>query len=358
MKTSLKAQLHYAPLMTLLLFLAVNIAHAETTKPNQPHKIQILDTEWRFQPDPTDALMAKGVIDSNFNDHKWITLNAVQQWQLQPNSPVADYHGVAWYRKIFRTPSNPHSQRVLLYFAGADGNAIIYLNGKKIGSHQTAGANENYAGWNERFYFDITDDLRPKQNILAVKMTSKPAFASGLHGGVSLWLADAGQALFSSLLPNSFWGTWISNSQGPMPYGWSIYAKEELRPQLKTAHVTTADGAEALSITFPVGNCNLFPHSASLSKTGIYHFSVKLLAKKPTSVRGKMYLPRPDELAWKAKEAYESTIQLSPGQPQWLRFDIPITEPNRRNALYLYLRRPEGLIVSEPSLTWSEITKK
>lgn len=358
MKTYLTSKLHFVPLMTLLLLLPFSVAQAAATKPNQPQLIQVLDTGWRFHPDPDDALMAKGVTDADFDDHAWITLNAQQQWQLQPDSPVADYHGVAWYRKTFRTPPNPHSQRMLLYFAGSDGNAVIYLNGKKIGSHQTAGASENYAGWNTPFYFDITDDLRPKQNRMVVKVTSKPKDASGLHGGVSLWLADSNQDPFPSLLPNPFWVNWISNPQGPMPTGWNIYAKQELRPQIKTTRVKTADGAEGLAITFLPGNCNLFPGSAAFENAGIYHFSVQLQSEKPTSVRAVMYLPQPGEVTWKAKEAYEATVQLGPGQPQWLRFDIPITEPNRANQLYLYLRRPEGLIVSEPSLLWSEATEK
>jgi hypothetical protein len=358
MKINLIPKLQFVPMMTLLLLLSVSIAQAATAKPNQPQLMELLDTDWRFRPDPSDALMAKGVTGSDFDDHAWITLNAKQQWQLQPESPVADYHGVAWYRKTFKTVPNPHSQRVLLYFAGADGNAIIYLNGKKIGSHQTAGAAESYAGWNTPFYFDITDELRPKRNHLAVKVTSKPAFASGLHGGVSLWLADSSMNPFPSLLANPFWSAWITSAQGPMPAGWSIYAKDELRSQLKTARVKTADGAEGLAITFPPGTCNLFPSSASLEKPGIYHFSVQLLAKKAMSVRAKMYLPRPGEVIWEAKEAYGTTVQLSPGQPQWLRFDIPITEPNRANNLYLYLPRPDGLIVSEPSLLWSEAAEK
>ncbi len=348
------SKLHLVPLMTLLLFLTVSIAQAAATKPTCPQMIQSLDMDWRFHPDPADALMAKGVTDADFDDHAWITLNAKQQWQLQPDSPVADYRGVAWYRKTFETPKNPHAQRVLLYFAGADGNAIVYLNDKKIGSHQTAGASDGYAGWNEAFYFDITDDLRPDKNVIAVKVTSKPEFASGLHSGVNLWLANAGQDPFPSILPNPYWAAWTENAQGPMPVGWTIYAKTELRPQIKTTHVKTADGAEALAITFPPGNCNLFPSSTPLTKTGIYHFSVQLLAAQPTSVRATMYLPRPGEVVWEAKEAYETTVKLIPGQPQWLKLDIPITEPNRPNNLYLYLHRPAGLIVSQPSLTWGE----
>jgi hypothetical protein len=358
MKTHLPPSLRFVPLMMLLLLLSIGMTQTAYSKPEQPQLIQVLDMDWRFHPDPADALMAKGVIGTDFDDHAWLTLNAKQQWQLQPDSPVADYRGVAWYRKSFETPPNPHAQRVLLYFAGADGNAIIYLNGKKIGSHQTAGASENFAGWDTPFYFDITDALRPKQNVLAVKVTSKPEFASGLHSGVKLWLADAGTDPFPSLLPNPFWASWITAPQGPMPAGWTIYAKDELRPQLKTARVKTADGAEALAITFPAGNCNLFPGPAPLTKAGIYHFSVQLLATEPTSVRATMYLPRPGEVVWEAKEAYEAAVKLVPGQPQWLKLDIPITEPNRPNNLYLYLHRPAGLIVSQPSLTWSGVAEK
>jgi hypothetical protein len=336
------------------LLLLGTAATARAAGERRPHLALDLSDAWRFQPDSKGDGLSRGVTGLDFDDSSWVVLNALQQWQLQPKSPVADYHGVGWYRKEFDAPEIKRPQRAIVYFGGADGNTVIYLNGKKMGAHETAGAKENYAGWNAPFYFDVTDDLRPGRNVLAVEVTSKPALASGLHGGVSLWAADSPAEMFRSLLPNPFWAIWTTRGEGPMPAGWRIYSKPELRKQLKTDRVHLSDGSEGLSITLPGGNCNLFPAAPALEKPGVYHFGVRLSAQRATSVRARMYLPRPGEVVYQAKEFYGQTVKLTPNEPQELRFDIPTSESGRVCMLYIYLHQPEGLVISNPMLVWEK----
>jgi hypothetical protein len=334
-----------------LAFLAgISASHAAPA--TQPQLTQVLSEGWRFQPDPKGELLQKGVTKAGFDDAAWPRLTALRQWQLQPGTPFPDYHGIAWYRKTFDAPQVKSPQRLLLYFGGADGNAVVYLNGKEIGTHQTAGEKENYSGWNTPFVFDITQAVRPKDNILVVQLTSKPALASGLHNGVSLWVAEASQELFKSLLPNPYWAVWGRTEKGLLPAGWSLYCKPELRKDVKTARVKTPEGTEGLSITLTTGNCNLFPSAPMLQKPGIHRFTVRLVSPKKTSVRIRMYLPRPGEVSYQAKEYYTQKVDLKPNEPQRVQLDTPTTEPNRTGVLYISLYRPEGVIVSDPMLGW------
>jgi hypothetical protein len=67
-----------------------------------------------------------------------------------------------WYRRTFTVPADWAGQRILLHFGGVDWEAVVYVNGKLIGSHR---------GGYDAFYFDITDALKakgPQELILGV----------------------------------------------------------------------------------------------------------------------------------------------------------------------------------------------
>lgn len=69
-----------------------------------------------------------------------------------------------WYTRTFPTPHIPPGQEVRLVFDGVDYFADVWLNGKKLGSHE---------GAYTRFEYDITDDLSSSGiNYLAVRVTS------------------------------------------------------------------------------------------------------------------------------------------------------------------------------------------
>jgi len=149
-----------------------------------------LDRNWRFSPDPENSGLHQGVTNINFNDNSWQLLSALEVWQKQVidedgtnTIPFKDYHGTAWYRQKFKAIPQKAGKRLLLFLGGVDGNAECYLNGEKIGEHRLG---DNFKGWNEYFYFDITQHIKP-QNVIAVKVTSKSSdTASGIFKGVSI----------------------------------------------------------------------------------------------------------------------------------------------------------------------------
>lgn len=55
-----------------------------------------------------------------------------------------------WYRRTFLLPDKWKNQRILLHFGAVDWEAVVYLNGKKLGEHR---------GGYDPFSFDITDAL-------------------------------------------------------------------------------------------------------------------------------------------------------------------------------------------------------
>jgi len=74
------------------------------------------------------------------------------------------YEGTIWYRKLFQfAPSDPDN-RVFIHFGGANYEAHVYLNGRKLGSHE---------GGFTPFWFEVSDRLVEGDNSLVVKVDNK-----------------------------------------------------------------------------------------------------------------------------------------------------------------------------------------
>ncbi len=142
---------------------------------------QNLDEGWRFSPDPADDGLKRGVTKADFDDSGWATLTATNWWQMQG---FADYHGPAWYRIQFDGPTLKEDESARIFFGAVDGDAIVYLNGRKVGEHRLG---ERFAGWDKAFALDVTRALQPGKNTLTVQVLSKSkTSASGIFKGVCL----------------------------------------------------------------------------------------------------------------------------------------------------------------------------
>src|SRR5574341_2279288 len=62
-----------------------------------------------------------------------------------------------WYRRTFRAPARRPGNRLLLHFGAVDWEAIVYVNGQRVGEHR---------GGYDPFTFDITATLRPGADAL------------------------------------------------------------------------------------------------------------------------------------------------------------------------------------------------
>lgn len=77
------------------------------------------------------------------------------------------------YKKVFTLPEGFRKDRVILHFGAVDQECIVYLNGKKIGTHK---------GGYLAFSFDVTDYLADGENVLTLcvrDMTEEKPHARG-----------------------------------------------------------------------------------------------------------------------------------------------------------------------------------
>ncbi|MGA2771427.1 MAG: glycoside hydrolase family 2 TIM barrel-domain containing protein [Bryobacteraceae bacterium] len=89
-------------------------------------------------------------------------LDVPGDWNTQREN-LFFYEGTVWYRKTFDYGSKP-ATRLFLYFGAANYEAIVYLNGEKLGSH---------TGGFTPFAFEITGKTREKGNSVVVKVDNK-----------------------------------------------------------------------------------------------------------------------------------------------------------------------------------------
>lgn len=91
------------------------------------------------------------------------TLMVPRDWNTQDPRLWA-YEGTVWYRRIFQVDRPDPSHRLFLYFAGANYETDVYLNGRKLGRH---------VGGFTPFEFEVTDVARPGANTLVVRVNSQ-----------------------------------------------------------------------------------------------------------------------------------------------------------------------------------------
>ena len=73
------------------------------------------------------------------------------------------YEGTVWYKKSFDFEAKA-DETVYVYFEAVNYEAVVYLNGEKLGTH---------IGGYTPFQFDVTGKLKEKDNFLVVKVDNK-----------------------------------------------------------------------------------------------------------------------------------------------------------------------------------------
>lgn len=116
--------------------------------------------------DGTDWLLDVDASNSG-RDQGWAnhpTTHAVSTkvpWVIQDAFP--DYHGVAWYWREFKPPTNAHrGGQYLIRFQAVGYLGEVFVNGTRVGIHE---------GGEEPFTVNVTDAVRPGQtNLIAVRV--------------------------------------------------------------------------------------------------------------------------------------------------------------------------------------------
>lgn len=144
-----------------------------------------LDEGWRFEIDPKNQGIEAGWNQPDFNDRPWRVLTATKWWNQQGVS----YYGSAWYRKSFSVPALEKGKQALLFFGAVDGDALVFLNGQKVGERLLGPRGE---GWDQPIIFNVTPHLKTGENQLSVRVTKRSAMA-GIYQGVTLFEATSKQ---------------------------------------------------------------------------------------------------------------------------------------------------------------------
>ena len=85
--------------------------------------------------------------------------------------------GIGWYRKTFELPEFGNGKKALLIFDGAMSDAHVFINGEKVG---------NWPFGYNYFYFDISEQIKKGENILAVRLENLP-FSSRWYPGAGIY---------------------------------------------------------------------------------------------------------------------------------------------------------------------------
>lgn len=113
---------------------------------------------WKFQ--LGDVPGARAVA---FDDSKWEDINLPHSFSLPYFGADKFYVGYGWYRKHFDVPAAWAGKRINLDFDGVFQVAEVFVNGKRVGEHKGG-----YTGFN----LDITDAVKPGDNIVAVRVNN------------------------------------------------------------------------------------------------------------------------------------------------------------------------------------------
>jgi hypothetical protein len=114
------------------------------------HERTALREGWKFSIDPDDAYINKNpsVIQTEFDDSTWESVNIPHTINLLSNTANKDYSGIVWYRKRIEIPGQFQDGFTFIEFLGSYLITDAWLDGEYIGRH-----NGGYTG----FKFDISE---------------------------------------------------------------------------------------------------------------------------------------------------------------------------------------------------------
>lgn len=149
-----------------------------------------------------------------------------------------------WYRRTFALPSSWKKERILLNFGAVDFYAVVFINGKKAGTHE---------GGYDAFSFDITSLLKEGDNTIVVGAQDKN---DGHSPSGKNEAGQYGDYIFTS----GIWQTvWIE------PVAENYISSVKLTPDVanKKLHVQVASNADGVSISAVASGKNVSTVTAS-----------------------------------------------------------------------------------------------
>ncbi|GET25670.1 glycoside hydrolase family 2 protein [Prolixibacter sp. NT017] len=241
MKKYLKTGIRERILILLVLTLLVGSINAQTAMINvQARNTASLDGKWTVILDPAGAGDYRQVWQEKKPQKKTDFVEYSFEGGPELNVP-GDFNsqrcdltyteGTVWYKKEFRY-SVPEEKRLFLYFGAVNYRADVYLNGKKIGSHE---------GGFTPFQFEITKKVRNGANTVIVKANNNRV-GNGLPGYGYDWFNYGGITRDVDLIETN--NTYIDD--------YSIQLKKgSLKEVLGWVHLDGTQAGQAVEVKIP-----------------------------------------------------------------------------------------------------------
>ncbi len=187
-------------------FLALLVAAASAMAAVSPaaglRQIINFNREWKFQLGDVPGAQA-----APFDDSRWDDENLPHSFSMPYFAADRFYTGYGWYRKHFDLPRAWSGRRINLEFDGAFQVAELFVDGKRVGEHKGG-----YTG----FTFDITEAVKPGDNVVAVRVNNnwdprlapragEHVFSSGIYRDVRL--------VITAPLHVAWYGTFVTTPQ-------------------------------------------------------------------------------------------------------------------------------------------------
>lgn len=144
---------------------------------NQFRQVIPLPEFWNFRFDPEDAGQQAGW-QTGFEESRPIAVPASWNDQFEEGR---DYLGPAWYQTTLDLPWGWQGKRIMLRFGSVNYLATVWLNGQNLGTHE---------GGHLPFEFALTDQLKPSENLLMLRVDGSMAFDRVPPGNVTGGPAD------------------------------------------------------------------------------------------------------------------------------------------------------------------------
>jgi beta-galactosidase len=174
--------------MTKILFLSAALLTQLTfAASGELREILNINREWKFQLGDVSGADAPAMDDS-----RWEDIHLPHSFSMPYFAADRFYVGYGWYRKHFTMPSAWSGKRINIEFDGVFQVAELFVNGKRIGEHKGG-----YTG----FTFDITDAVKPGDNVAAVRVNNnwnarlapragEHTFSGGIYRNVRMVVTD------------------------------------------------------------------------------------------------------------------------------------------------------------------------
>jgi len=127
----------------------------------RPTKSASLCGQWLFRTDPENSGTGDSWFAADLAASDWLTVAVPHTWQIEPS--LAEYRGVAWYRRNFDVPEGWSGSAIRIEFVAVYHTATVWVNGQLAGEHTRKG----YTA----FTLDVAHLLHPgSRNSLVVRV--------------------------------------------------------------------------------------------------------------------------------------------------------------------------------------------